>query len=113
MSSEFAASIENVTDTARSPLSIASSSAVTVTVCGVSQFAGVKVNELTSTLNCDPSALATRITTGESGCASSVTVTVSVAPSVAEPLSMPVVDPSLSTIVKPTTSSSVVATSAV
>ena len=89
------------------PSIMLSSAPVTVTVCGVSQFAGVKVNELLTVASPVSSDVMVR-TTSEVGWASRTTVNVSVVPD-----SSTSVAPSSSTIVKPATSSSVVDTETV
>ena len=89
-------------------LSIAVSSApVTVTVCGVSQLADVKLRVLV-TVASPVSSLASEMTTSDAGWASRTTVNVSVVPD-----SSTSVDPSSSTMVNPATSSSVVVTETV
>ena len=103
----FASSIEIVIDEPCSPSMISSSIPVTVTVCGVSQLAAVKViGEDT-----DDSPMSFHVTvrtTSDVGCASSTTVNVSVVPD-----SSTSVDPPNSTTVNPATSSSVVDTETV
>ena len=84
-----------------------SSDPVTVTVCAVSQFAGVKVSGLL-TVTSPVSLETTVITTSEAGWASRTTVNVSVLPA-----SVTSVAPSSSTMVNPATSSSVVSTETV
>ena len=89
------------------PSTRSSSAPVTVTVCGVSQFAGVKVSGLLTVAS--PVSLETTvITTSEVGWASRTTVNVSVLPA-----SVTSVAPSSSTMVNPATSSSVVSTETV
>ena len=93
-----------VIDSVCVPSTVKSSAPVTVTVCAVSQFAGVNVSEpdiVASPVSLDVKA----ITTSDVGCASSTTVNVSVVPD-----SSTSVEPSSSTIVNPGTSSSVVET---
>ena len=89
------------------PSTMSSSTPVTVTVCGVSQFIGVNV----SVPVVDTSVVSfgvTVMTTSEVGWASRTTVNVSVLPA-----SVTSVAPSSSTMVKPATSSSVVSTETV
>ena len=89
------------------PSTRSSSAPVTVRVCGVSQFAGVKVSGLVPVAS--PVSLETTVmTTSEVGWASRTTVNVSVVPA-----SVTSVAPSSSTMVKPATSSSVVSTETV
>ena len=91
-----------VIDSVCVPSTVKSSAPVTVTVCAVSQFAGVNVSEpdiVASPVSLDVKA----ITTSDVGCASSTTVNVSVVPD-----SSTSVEPSSSTIVNPATSLSVV-----
>ena len=84
-----------------------SSTPVTVTVCGVSQFAALKVSGLLTVAS--PVSLETTVmTTSEVGWASRTTVNVSVLPA-----SVTSVAPSSSTMVNPATSSSVVSTETV
>ena len=97
----FASSIEIVIDEPCSPSMMLSSIPVTVTVCGVSQSAEVKVID-EDTEDSPVSLLVSVTTTFEVGCASSTTVNVSVPPA-----SVTSVDPSSSTMVNPATSSSV------
>ena len=86
---------------------ISSSAPVTVTVCGVSQFAGVK--EIVPDIVASPISLEDiAITTLSLGWASRTTVNVSVVPD-----SSTSVAPSSSTMVNPATSSSVVSTETV
>ena len=84
-----------------------SSTPVTVTVLGVFQFSGVKVNGV-FTVASPVSEEETRKTTLESGCAFNTKVNVSVVPD-----SATLVDPPDSAIVNPATSLSVVATATV
>ena len=68
-----------VIDSVCAPSTVRSSTPVTVTVCGVSQFAGVNVSDpdiVASPVSLDVNA----ITTSDVGCASSTTVNVSVPP---------------------------------
>ena len=89
------------------PSTRSSSAPVTVTVCGVSQFAGVKVSGLLTVAS--PVSLETTVmTTSDAGWASKTTVNVSVVPD-----SSTSVDPPISTTVIPATSSSVVVTETV
>ena len=85
------------------PSTRVSSTPVTVTGCAAFQVAGVNVSEETSTVASPVSPLETRITTLESGSASSTTVKVSVVP-----VSDTEVEPLDSTTLKPAASSSVV-----
>ena len=89
------------------PSMMSSSAPVTVTVWAVSQFAEVKVNALV-TVASPVSLEEIERTTSESGSASKTTVNVSVVPD-----SSTLVDPSVSAIVNPATSSSVVVTETV
>ena len=84
------------------PSMMSSSIPVMVAICGVSQFAGVKVR-VDVTVASPVSSEVSVITTLESGWASSTTVNVSVVPDSATP-----VDPPNSTTVKPAWSLSVV-----
>ena len=81
---------------------MSSSTPVTVTVCGVSQLAEVKVADAGTVASPVSSEVMVKITF-ETGSASRTTVNVSV-----DPDSATSVDPSVSTIVNPATSSSVV-----
>ena len=84
------------------PSIMLSSMPVTVTVCGVSQFNGVKVRGVLTVAS--PVSLEVTVrTTSDRGWASRTTVKVSVVP-----VSATAVDPPVSTIVNPATSSSVV-----
>ena len=76
---------------------------MTVTVCGVSQFAGVKLTELGATEASSFASAVTVRTTSDAGWAVRTTVKVSVVPDSATS-----VDPSVSVTVNPATSSSVV-----
>ena len=97
----FTSSIEIVIDEPCSPSMISSSIPVTVTVCGVSQLAEVKV--IGEDTEDSPVSLLTSVsTTFDVGCASSTIVKVSVPPA-----SVTSVDPLSSSIVNPATSSSV------
>ena len=89
------------------PSMILSSAPVTVTLCGVSQFAAVNVSELV-TVASPVSADEIERTTSVVGCAFNTTVKRSVEPDSSTP-----VDPSVSAIVNPATSSSVVVTETV
>ena len=101
-SSELASSTVMVMVDVMVPSTRLSSAPVTVTVCGVSQFALVKVSGLFTVAS--PVSLEVMVrTTSEVGWASKTTVKVSVVPDSSTP-----VDPSVSTTVKPATSSSVV-----
>ncbi|GIR37529.1 MAG: hypothetical protein CM15mP49_29140 [Actinomycetota bacterium] len=84
-----------------------SSTPVTVTVCGVSQSAAVKVT-LAGTVSSPVSSDVIVRTTSEVGSASRTTVNISVLPD-----SSTSVDPSVSSIVNPATSSSRVSTETV
>ena len=80
---------------------------VTVMVCGVSQFAEVKVSELVTVVSpVSPEDM--ERTTSDVGCASRTMVKVSVVPDSSTP-----VDPSVSVMVNPAVSSSVVVTETV
>ena len=84
-----------------------SSTPVTVTVCAVSQFADVNVSGLVTVAS--PSSEDVMVsTTFDDGSALSTTVKMSV-----EPASVTLVDPLVSAIVNPATSSSVVVTETV
>jgi len=89
------------------PSMILSSAPVTVTFCGVSQFAAVNVSELV-TVASPVSEEDIANTTSDKGALSSTTLKRSV-----EPASVTPVDPSVSAIVNPATSSSVVVTETV
>ena len=89
------------------PSMMSSSTPVTVTFCGVSQFADVNVSELV-TVASPVSEEAIANTTSEFGCAFNTTVKRSVEPDSSTP-----VDPLVSAIVNPATSSSVVVTETV
>ena len=97
----LASSIEIVIDEPCSPSMMSSSIPVTVTVCGVSQLAEVKVID-EDTEDSPVSLLVSVTRTFEVGWASRTTVNVSVPPA-----SVTSVAPSSSTIVNPATSSSV------
>ena len=89
------------------PSMMLSSTPVTVTVCGVSQSAAVKVT-LAGTVASPVSSDVIVRTTSEVGSASRTTVNISVLPD-----SSTSVDPSVSSIVNPATSSSRVSTETV
>ena len=89
------------------PSTMSSSTPVTVTFCAVSQFADVNVSELV-TVASPVSADEIERTTSVVGCAFNTTVKRSV-----DPASVTLVDPSVSAIVNPATSSSVVVTETV
>ena len=89
------------------PSMMLSSTPVTVTVCGVSQSAAVKVT-LAGTVTSPVSSDVIVRTTSEVGSASRTTVNISVLPD-----SSTSVDPSVSSIVNPATSSSRVSTETV
>ena len=77
--SDIASTIVTAIEDAIVPSMRLSSTPVTVTVCGVSQFAGVNVSEpyiVASPVSLEVNA----ITTSDVGCASSTTVNVSVVP---------------------------------
>ncbi len=108
LSSERASTTVTVSVDVTVPSTRSSSAPVTVKDCGVSQLAEVKVKLLLSTL--DPLTVASPVslevtarTTSEAGSASKTTVNVSVVPD-----SATLVDPPVSAIVNPATSSSVV-----
>ena len=101
LASEIASMIETEMLEVIVPSMRLSSTPVTVTVCGVSQFAEVNVSDpdiVASPVSLDVNA----ITTSDVGCASSTTVNVSVPPA-----SVTSTDPLSSLIVNPATSSSV------
>ena len=102
LSFEFASSTATVIVLVMVPSMMSSSTPVTVTVCGVSQSAEVKVTDAGTVASPVSSDEMVR-TTSEVGSASRTTVNVSVVPD-----SSTSVDPSVSTIVNPATSSSVV-----
>ena len=106
-SSELASSTATVIVEVMVPSTMSSSAPVTVTVCGVSQFADVKVT-LAGTVASPVSSDVIVRTTSVAGSASRTTVNVSVVPD--SPTS---IDPSSSSIVNPATSSSVVDTETV
>ena len=103
-SSEASGTIEIVTtDTCEPSMVPASSTPVDVIVCGVSQFAEVKVIEAGETVDSATVPEAIERTTSSAGCAFRTIVKVSVVPD-----SSTLVDPSVSTMVNPATSLSVV-----
>ena len=85
-----------------------SSTPVTVTVCGVFQFAGVKVSVVTESVPSVRSPLVKLITTSDAGCALSTTVNASLVAASEVP-----VLPPLSAMVKPGESLSVLVTETV
>ena len=102
VSSELASSTVMVMVEVIVPSTRSSSTPVTVTVCGVSQFSVLKVNGV-FTVASPVSLEEIKRTTFDAGCAFRTTVKVSVVP-----VSATEVDPSVSATVKPATSLSVV-----